>query len=75
MHDKVRAKQSQDDLVRLCKELLRGMTISVTYCHVKGYMDNLLRRDQMSLQEDLNVDVDELANDALKKISKKGRTH
>ena len=42
---KIKIKQSQDGLVRLRKELLRGMTINVTYHHVKGHMDDLLQRD------------------------------
>ena len=66
MHNKVRAKQSQEDLVRLCKELLRGMTINVTYHHVKGHMDDQLQRDQMFLQEDLSIHADRLADEALK---------
>ena len=65
--NKLKAKQSQTNLVRLCKELLRGMIINVTYRHVRGHMDDLLQRDQMSLQEDLNIDTDKLADEALKK--------
>ena len=49
-HDKLKRNQSQDDLVRLCRELLQGMTIGVKYRHVRGHMDNLLQKDQMSLQ-------------------------
>ena len=64
---KMRAKQSQDDLVRLCKELLRGMAISVTYHHVRGHLDDIMRRDHLCLEEDLNLDADELAKEALKK--------
>jgi hypothetical protein len=66
-HDKLKSKQSQDDLVRLCKEMLRGMDIDVNYHHVRGHMDDLLRRDQMTLQEDLNVEADDLADKALRK--------
>ena len=50
-HDKLKRNQSRDNLVRLCKELLRGMEIGVKYRHVRGHMDNLLQKDQMSLQE------------------------
>lgn len=66
-HNKLKASQSQDDLVRLCKELLQGMTIDVTYCRVRGHIGELLRADQISLQEDLNVEADELADKTLKK--------
>ena len=48
-HDKLKSKQSQDDLVRLCKELLRGVDIDVKYHHVRGHMDDLLQKDQMTL--------------------------
>ena len=63
---KMKPKQSQDDLVRFYKELLRGMSIDVTYHHTKGHMDNILRKDQLSLEESLNVKADELADEALK---------
>ena len=66
-HEKLKRKQSQDDLVRLCKELLRGMEVDVKYCHVKGHMNDLLRKDQMFLQEYLNVKADDLADKALRK--------
>ena len=48
-HDKIKAKQSQDDLVRLCKELPKGMTTDVSYHHVKKHMDDILMSDQLSL--------------------------
>ena len=63
---KIKPKQSQDNLVRLCKELLSGMSIDVTYRHVKGHMDDILRKDQLSLEESLNLKADELADEAFK---------
>ena len=53
--------------MRLCKELLRGMSIEVSYHHVKGHMDDILRKDQLSLEEALNVEADELADEALRR--------
>ena len=64
---KIKFKQSQDNLRRLCKELLTDMSINVTYYHVKGHMDGLLRKGQLSLEETLNVEADELADEVLKK--------
>lgn len=64
--DKIKIKQSQDDLVRLCKELLSEMPINVTYHHVKGHMDDILQRDQLTLEELLNIEVDEMADVALR---------
>ena len=66
-HDKLKQNQSQDDLVRLCKELLRGMEINIKYRHVKGHMDDLMETHQMFLQEDLNVEADDKADISLKK--------
>ena len=66
-HCKLKMKQSQDNLVRLCKELLRGMNIDVKYHHVRGHMDDLLRQDQITLQEDLNAEADDQADKALRK--------
>ena len=57
---KMKPKQSQDDLVRLCKKLLKGMSIDVTYHHVKGHMHDILRKDHLSLEESLNVKAEHL---------------
>ena len=64
---KIKIKQSQDNLVRLCKELSRGMSIGVSYHHVKGHMGDILRIEQLSLEESLNVKADELMDEALKR--------
>ena len=61
----MKINQSQDDLVRLCKELLSGVSIDVSYHHVKGHMDGILRKDQLSLEESLNIEADGLADEAL----------
>ena len=37
--DKVRAKQSQDDLIRLCREIMQGLELRVRYKHVRSHMD------------------------------------
>ena len=66
-YDKLKAGQSQDDLVRLCKEILWRTKIDVKYRHVRGHMDKLLRKEQLSLQEDLNIEADDLADQALRK--------
>ena len=42
------------------------MPIDVTYHHVRGHMDNILRKDQLTLEESLNVKADELADEALR---------
>ena len=39
----MKIKQSQDDLVHLCRELLSGMSVDVSYHHVRGHMDDILR--------------------------------
>ena len=52
--------------MRLFRELLRGISIDVIYHHVKRYMDDILRKDQLSLEESLNVEADELADEALR---------
>ena len=67
----MKAKQSQDDLVRLCKELLCGMSIDVSYHHVKGHMDDILRKDQLTLEENLNIEADELADEALRRVARR----
>ena len=53
-------------MIRLCKELLSGVSIDVSYHHVKGHMDDILRKDQLTLEESLNVEADELADGALR---------
>ena len=68
--DKMKIKQSQDDLIRLCKELLCGMSIDVSYHHVKGHMDDILRKDQLTLEENLNIEADELADEALRRAAR-----
>ena len=35
------------------------------YCHVRGHMDDLPRRHQMLLQEDLNVDANKMVDHRL----------
>ena len=62
----MKIKPSQDDLMQLCKELLRRVSIDVSYHHVKGHMDDILRKDQLTLEESLNVEADELADEALR---------
>ena len=71
--NKMEIKQSQDDLIRLCKELLCGMSIDVSYHHVKGHMDDILRKDQLILEENLNIEADELADEALRQAARRNK--
>ena len=38
----------------------------MSYHHVKGHMDDILRKDQLTLEETLNIEADEMADKALR---------
>jgi hypothetical protein len=44
-------KQAQADLIRLCREYRRRLGFHVTYNHVDGRLDDVLRWDQLTVNE------------------------
>ena len=58
-------KQVQADVIMLIKKLIRGLPCNLEYEHVFGHQDEILRWDQLSIQEKLNVLCDSLAKRAL----------
>ena len=58
-------RQVQADLITLIKKIIRGLPCQLQYEHVFGHQDEILRWDQLSLPEKLNVLCDSLAKRAL----------
>ena len=58
-------KQSQADLILLCKQLARDLPFRLTYKHVMSHLDKVLRWDQLTEEQQMNVEVDKLAEKAL----------
>ena len=54
-------KQSQADLIQLCKQLARELPFRLTYKHVMSHLDRVLRCDQLTEEQKMNVVADELA--------------
>ena len=58
-------KQVHADLIILIKKLIQGLPCRLEYKHVFGHLDEILRWDQLSLVQKLNVLCDSLAKRAL----------
>ena len=46
---------------------MQGLELRVRYKHVRSHMDEILREDQMSLQEKINLEVDKKADESLRR--------
>ena len=58
-------KQVHADLIVLIKKLIRELPCKLTYEHVFGHLDEILRWDQLTYVQKLNVLCDGLAKEAL----------
>ena len=58
-------KQAQADLIRLCREYRRRLGFQVTYNHVDGHLDNVLRWDQLNRVQRENCLMDAVAKSTL----------
>ena len=58
-------KQVQADVFMVIKKLLRELPFNVSYHHVMGHLDKILRWDQLSEIQKLNVLCDSMAKKAL----------
>ena len=61
--EKVKLKQSSDDLVRICKELLRSLPMKVYFGYVRGHADRHTPFEHLTLAQQLNVIADKLVSD------------
>jgi len=61
----LKEKQSQADVIALVKQYSRDLPFRVQYKHVFGHLDDVLRWDQLSDVQQLNVEMDTLAKKAL----------
>ena len=59
--ERVQMNQSSDDLVRIRKELLRGLLMKVYFSYVRGHADRHTPFEHLTLAQQLNVAVDKLA--------------
>lgn len=60
-------KQSQSDIILLCKQLVRELPVDIKWKHVFGHLNEILRWDQLTEVQNLNVLVDSIAKKALMK--------
>ena len=60
----LKVKQSQSYVISLIKQYIRDLPILVEYTHVFGHPDDILRWDQLTHVEQLNVLMDSLAKRA-----------
>jgi hypothetical protein len=58
-------KQRQADVLRYYKRLVRDAPFRCKMFHVYGHLDQLLRWEELTLEEQVNVECDHLAEDAL----------
>ena len=58
-------KQSQADMIRLCREYRGRIPFPVQYNHVDGHLDKLLRWNQLSEEQQQNCLMDIAAKSAL----------
>ena len=58
-------KQSQGDVIGLIKQYIRHLDFDVPYHHVHAHLDEVLRWDQLTEIQKLNVECDSLAKEAL----------
>jgi len=58
-------KLVQVDVLRLFKSLMLSSHIGGETNHVHGHMDNLLRQDQLSIDQMVNCRADKLVSEAL----------
>ena len=58
-------KQSQGDIINLTKQYIMELDFDIPYHHVYAYLDEVLRWDQMTDIQKLNVECDMLAKEAL----------
>ena len=63
--EKAKLNQSSDDLVHICKELLRGLPMKVYFGYVRGYADRHTPFELLTLAQQLNVIADKLAQEVL----------
>ena len=61
----LKEKQIQSDMISLIKQYIRDLPVPVEYTHVFGHLDDILRWDQLTHIEQLNVLMDSLAKLAL----------
>ena len=61
----LKEKQSQADVIGLLKQYVRDLSVSVKYEHVFDHLDDILRWDQLTHVQQLNVLMDGLAKRAL----------
>ena len=59
------AKQAQGDVLRVFKRLMIELEGAGMMRHVYGHLDDILRNDQLTLQEKMNCLADKLASAAL----------
>ena len=65
LDERVKMNQSSDDIVRICKELLRGLPMKVYFGCVRGHADQHTLFEHLTLAQQLNVIADKLAQEAL----------
>lgn len=58
-------KQAQSDVLSLIKQYIRTLPVKVVYEHVFGHLDDVLRWDQLTYIQQLNVEMDSLAKRSL----------
>ena len=63
--ERLKMNRSSDDLVRICKKLLRGLPVKVYFGYVRGDADKHTPSERLSLAQQLNVIADKLAQEAL----------
>ena len=61
--ERVKMGQSSDDLVRICKELLKGLPMKVYFGYVRGHADRHTPFKNLTLAQQLDVIADELAQE------------
>ena len=63
--ERVKLGQCSDDLVRICKELLKGLPMKVYFGYVRGHADRQTPFEHLTLAQQLNIIADKLAQDSL----------
>jgi hypothetical protein len=58
-------KQQQADVLRYYKRLVRDAPFKCKMFHVYGHLDKLLAWDELTLEEQINIECDHLAEDSL----------
>ena len=49
--------QLQENLIRICKDLLKDLKINVQFCHVRNHMDKCVPYEHLTLPQKLNKEI------------------